>query len=75
MPYLADGSTGIGLALDTYLARRADAELADARDGIALAARSAFYVQPGCSPARRHRAVPGPAPPADPAELDGRPAR
>jgi hypothetical protein len=71
MPYLADGSTGIGLALDAYLARRPDAELAEARDGIALAARSAFYVQSGLFAGRagivlylaRHR-------PADPAELD-----
>jgi hypothetical protein len=47
MPYLADGSTGIGLVLDAYLARRADDELSEPRDGIALAARSAFYVQSG----------------------------
>jgi hypothetical protein len=47
MPYLATGSTGIGLVLDRYLAHRHDDELAEAAAAIAGAARSVFYVQAG----------------------------
>ncbi|MCW2639410.1 MAG: serine/threonine protein kinase [Dactylosporangium sp.] len=47
MPYLAVGSTGIGLALDEYLARRHDDEFADANHAISRAAESRMYVQPG----------------------------
>jgi hypothetical protein len=47
MPYLATGSTGIGLVLDRYLAHRHDDGLAEAAGAIHDAARSVFYVQPG----------------------------
>ncbi|MET9831085.1 class III lanthionine synthetase LanKC [Streptomyces sp. NPDC006385] len=51
LPYLGDGSAGIGMVLDDYLrlARAADAdgELERARAGILTAATSRFYVQPG----------------------------
>ncbi|MBB4892670.1 hypothetical protein FHS39_001681 [Streptomyces olivoverticillatus] len=49
MPYLGDGSVGIGAVLDDYLAHRPDEEdeLAPARDAILTAARSRFYAQPG----------------------------
>lgn len=47
MPYLADGSVGIGLVLDHYLAHRNDDQFAEAAAGIRRAARSPFYVEPG----------------------------
>ncbi|WP_069885517.1 class III lanthionine synthetase LanKC [Streptomyces luteocolor] len=47
MPYLGDGSVGIGMVLDDYLAHRADAAFEAARPGILAAARSRFCVQPG----------------------------
>jgi hypothetical protein len=47
MPYLDAGSVGIGLALDEYLARRDDDELADAGRGIDVAASSPMYILPG----------------------------
>ncbi|MFI9200604.1 class III lanthionine synthetase LanKC [Streptomyces sp. NPDC053048] len=50
MPYLGDGSVGIGAVLDDYLAHRpaaADDDLTEARDRIVTAARSRFYAQPG----------------------------
>ncbi|MGW1072600.1 class III lanthionine synthetase LanKC [Streptomyces sp. NPDC002537] len=49
MPYLGDGSVGIGMVLDDYLALSADPDpaLAAAREGILTAARSRFYAQPG----------------------------
>jgi hypothetical protein len=47
MPYLADGSVGIGLVLDQYLAHRNDDQFAEAADRIHLAAQSPFYVEPG----------------------------
>ncbi|MCC3768169.1 class III lanthionine synthetase LanKC [Streptomyces sp. UNOC14_S4] len=49
MPYLDDGSVGIGMVLDDYaaLAPAPDPALVGAREGILLAARSRFYVQPG----------------------------
>ncbi|MBH1937388.1 class III lanthionine synthetase LanKC [Streptomyces sp. AV19] len=53
MPYLGDGSAGIGMVLDDFLAlaagdgRATDPGLAAARDGILTAARSRFYAQPG----------------------------
>jgi hypothetical protein len=47
MPYLEAGSVGIGLALDEYLARRDDDELADAGRGIDVAASSPMYILPG----------------------------
>ncbi|MFI9308105.1 class III lanthionine synthetase LanKC [Streptomyces triculaminicus] len=49
MPYLGDGSVGIGAVLDDYLAHRPDGadDLTEARDRILTAARSRFYAQPG----------------------------
>lgn len=47
MPYLGDGSVGIGMVVDDYLAHRDDAEFEAARPGILAAARSRFCVQPG----------------------------
>lgn len=47
MPYLADGSVGIGLVLDQYLAHRKDEQFATAAAQIRRAAGSAFYVEPG----------------------------
>lgn len=53
MPYLGDGSVGVGMVLDDLLDRLArsgtavDPALAEARTGILGAARSRFYVQPG----------------------------
>ncbi|MER5939342.1 class III lanthionine synthetase LanKC [Streptomyces sp. NPDC001928] len=47
MPYLADGSVGIGMVLDEYLAHRADEEFATAADRIRKAARASFYIEPG----------------------------
>ncbi|MFG2497317.1 class III lanthionine synthetase LanKC [Streptomyces sp. NPDC048441] len=47
MPYLGDGSVGIGMVVDDYLAHRDDPEFEAARPGILAAARSRFCVQPG----------------------------
>lgn len=49
MPYLGDGSVGVGLMLDDYAAHVPDAgaEFARARAGILTAATSRFYAQPG----------------------------
>jgi hypothetical protein len=47
MPYLAQGSTGIGIVIDQVLAHRSDERLARASEGISLAARSPFYAQSG----------------------------
>jgi predicted Ser/Thr protein kinase len=49
LPYLGDGSAGIGLVLDDYLAHAAGGteEFARARAGILTAATSRFYAQPG----------------------------
>jgi tRNA A-37 threonylcarbamoyl transferase component Bud32 len=47
MPYLADGSVGIGFALDEYLAHRADESLAAYSAGIRRAAEVPFCIQPG----------------------------
>ncbi|KUL22558.1 class III lanthionine synthetase LanKC [Streptomyces regalis] len=47
MPYLADGSVGIGMVLEDYLAHRADGEFSDAADAIRKAARASFYIEPG----------------------------
>ncbi|MFI7407098.1 class III lanthionine synthetase LanKC [Streptomyces sp. NPDC049627] len=49
LPYLGDGSAGIGMVLDDYLAHAAepDTEFERARAGILTAATSRFYVQPG----------------------------
>ncbi|MFI9173818.1 class III lanthionine synthetase LanKC [Streptomyces lincolnensis] len=49
LPYLGDGSAGIGMVLDDLLAHAGDAdgEFERARAGILTAATSRFYVQPG----------------------------
>ena len=47
MPYLADGSVGIGFVLDDYLAHRQDEQFADAADAIRTAAECAFFIEPG----------------------------
>ncbi len=47
MPYLSDGSVGIGLVLDRYLAHRAEERFVTAARAIRRAAESPFYVEPG----------------------------
>ncbi|MGW2229628.1 class III lanthionine synthetase LanKC [Streptomyces formicae] len=47
MPYLGDGSVGIGMVIDDYLAHRDDERFEAARPGILAAASSRFCVQPG----------------------------
>jgi hypothetical protein len=47
MPYLGEGSVGIGIVLDHYLRHRGDDDFGRAADAIARAARSPLYVQPG----------------------------
>ncbi|MFI6338766.1 class III lanthionine synthetase LanKC [Streptomyces sp. NPDC050535] len=53
LPYLGDGSTGIGMVLDDYLGHAEDepgdgkGEFAQARAGILTASTSRFYAQPG----------------------------
>lgn len=49
LPYLGEGSAGIGMVLDDYLAQGADTEgeFERARAGVLTAATSRFYVQPG----------------------------
>ncbi|TCR26857.1 class III lanthionine synthetase LanKC [Streptomyces sp. BK205] len=49
LPYLGEGSAGIGMVLDDFLAHGADTEgeFERARAGILTAATSRFYVQPG----------------------------
>jgi hypothetical protein len=47
MPYLADGSAGIGFVLDEYLARREDDRFTAASVAICRAARAHFFVEPG----------------------------
>jgi hypothetical protein len=47
MPYLADGSVGIAVALDEYLARRDDPDFAQASADAHKAAEAQFYIEPG----------------------------
>jgi hypothetical protein len=47
MPYLADGSVGIGMVIDEFLVHRQDDALADAAARIRGAAESQFYIEPG----------------------------
>lgn len=47
MPYLADGSAGIGLVLEDYLAHREDERFAEAAAAIRRAATAPFYLEPG----------------------------
>ena len=47
MGYLAEGSAGIGLVLDEYLAHRADDQFTEAASRIRRAASAPFYIQAG----------------------------
>ncbi|MFF8643152.1 class III lanthionine synthetase LanKC [Streptomyces sp. NPDC015345] len=47
MPYLADGSVGIGLVLDGYLGHRQDGRFRTASAAIRRAAEGGFYIEPG----------------------------
>lgn len=47
MPYLADGSVGIGIVLADYLAHREDERFATAAAAIRRTARCGFYIEPG----------------------------
>ncbi|MFF7265523.1 class III lanthionine synthetase LanKC [Streptomyces sp. NPDC008159] len=47
MPYLADGSVGIGMVLDDYLAHRADEQFTAAAEAIRKSAGATFYLEPG----------------------------
>lgn len=49
LPYLGDGSAGLGMVLDDHLAHAADdtGEFERARAGVLTAATSRFYAQPG----------------------------
>jgi tRNA A-37 threonylcarbamoyl transferase component Bud32 len=47
LPYIADGSVGIGFAVDDYLAHREDERFAQAAPQIRRAAKSGFYVGSG----------------------------
>lgn len=47
MPYLADGSVGIGLVLDQVLRHRPEDDLVAASAAVRLAARAPFYAQSG----------------------------
>ncbi len=47
MPYLADGSVGIGLVLDQYLAHRNDDQFVEAAGRIRRTTRYPFYIQSG----------------------------
>ncbi|MGH2942564.1 MAG: class III lanthionine synthetase LanKC [Solirubrobacteraceae bacterium] len=46
LPYLADGSIGIGMVLDDFLAHRADDQFEQAADAIRRAADYGFYIYP-----------------------------
>ncbi|MEV6569495.1 class III lanthionine synthetase LanKC [Streptomyces sp. NPDC051577] len=47
MPYLGEGSAGIGMVLDDWLEHGADPRFDEARRGIVAAAQATFYAQPG----------------------------
>jgi tRNA A-37 threonylcarbamoyl transferase component Bud32 len=47
LPYIADGSVGVGFVVDDYLARREDEQFAQAAPQIRRAAKSSFYVGSG----------------------------
>jgi hypothetical protein len=47
LPYLGQGSVGIGMVIDDFLAHRPDERLAGAAAAIRLAACSPYYAQPG----------------------------
>ncbi|MEW2379190.1 class III lanthionine synthetase LanKC [Micromonospora sp. NPDC047812] len=66
MPYLGQGSVGIGLVLDEYLRHRADERFAEASAGVRRAARSPFYAQAGLFAGRAGIVAYLAADPADP---------
>ncbi|MFJ3230898.1 class III lanthionine synthetase LanKC [Streptomyces sp. NPDC086787] len=76
LPYLGDGSAGLGMVLDDYLAHAADegGEFERARAAVVTAATSRFYAQPGLFQGRAglilHLSRTG-APGATPARLAG----
>jgi hypothetical protein len=47
LPYVGDGSAGIGLVIDLFLAHRPAAAFAEAAAKIRIGALSAFYAQAG----------------------------
>jgi serine/threonine protein kinase len=47
MPYLADGSAGVGFVLDQYLTYRSDESFAEALAAIQRAAEAPFYIHSG----------------------------
>jgi hypothetical protein len=47
MPYLVDGSVGIGIVLERFLAHRHDERFAAAAAAIHRAAEAQFYIEPG----------------------------
>ncbi|HEX8156032.1 MAG TPA: class III lanthionine synthetase LanKC [Solirubrobacteraceae bacterium] len=47
LPYISDGSVGIGFVVDDYLARREDEQFAQAAAQIRAAAKSGFYIGSG----------------------------
>lgn len=47
MPYLADGSVGIGMVLERYLKHRPDQQFDEAARSIRRAATAPFYIEPG----------------------------
>lgn len=47
MPYLADGSVGIGFVLDDFLSHREDDRFRWASSHLPAAAESQFYIEPG----------------------------
>jgi tRNA A-37 threonylcarbamoyl transferase component Bud32 len=47
LPYISDGSIGIGFVVDDYLAQREDEQFAQAAPQLRRAAQSGFYVLPG----------------------------
>jgi tRNA A-37 threonylcarbamoyl transferase component Bud32 len=49
MPYLAEGSVGIGMVLDRFLSHRAVEHFAEAASAVRKAAEAEFYIQAGIS--------------------------
>jgi hypothetical protein len=47
MPYIGDGSVGIGFVVDHYLAHREDEQFAEVAPAIRRAAKGQLYVEPG----------------------------
>ncbi|MER6083100.1 class III lanthionine synthetase LanKC [Streptomyces sp. NPDC001833] len=77
LPYLGDGSVGIGMVLDDWLAHGTDGtgDFERARDAIRTAATSRFYAQPGLFQGRAgmilHLARTGADPHRLAAQIDG----